>query len=163
MTRTSPQEPKSFVRPVRRLIVTRTPSDHADPAVVPWAARRCMLLTTYRRDGTPVASPVWFVTDHGEIRMWTAGGAGKVKRLRHSSRCTIAPCTFRGRVTGAARTGAARILADSEGARVQTRLRAKYPIQKRALDAYARLRRHGDPRGARGWSRVVFYSWHPQG
>jgi uncharacterized protein len=125
--------------------VARKVPDPADRAVVRWAARRCMLLTTYRRDGTPVASPVWFVTDHGEVRLWTDSAAGKVKRLRNNPRCTIAPCTFTGRVTGEARTGAARILPSSEEARVQTLLRAKYPIQKRALDAYSRLRRRGRP------------------
>lgn len=123
--------------------MARRQQDSADRAVVAWAARRCMLLTTYRRDGTPVASPVWFVTDHGEVRLWTDSGAGKVKRLRRNPRCMIAPCTFSGRVTGAARTGVAQILPVSEGPQVQTLLRAKYPIQKRALDAYTRLRRRG--------------------
>lgn len=121
--------------------MTRRPQDPADRAVVAWAARRCMLLTTYRRDGTAVASPVWFVTARGEIRLWTGSGTGKVKRLRLNPRCLVAPCTFSGRVTGAARAGTARILPGPEGQQVQALLRAKYPIQKRALDAYTRLRR----------------------
>lgn len=127
--------------------MARTQQDPADHTVVGWAARRCLLLTTYRRDGTAVASPVWFVTVQGEIRLWTDSGAGKVKRLRRDSRCLIAPCTFSGRVTGAALTGAARILPVGEGPQVQTLLLAKYPIQKRALDAYSRLRRGRQPAG----------------
>ncbi|MEO8889732.1 MAG: PPOX class F420-dependent oxidoreductase [Jatrophihabitantaceae bacterium] len=125
--------------------MTRRQQDHADRTVVAWAARRCLLLTTYRRDGTAVASPVWFVTAHGEIRLWTDSGAGKVKRLRRDTRCLIAPCTFSGRVTGPARAGTARILPVPEGPQVQALLRAKYPIQKRALDAYTQLRRRGHP------------------
>jgi uncharacterized protein len=125
--------------------VRRTPQDPADRAVVAWAARRCMLLTTYRRDGTAVASPVWFVTAHGEIRLWTDSGTGKVKRLRRDPRCLVAPCTVSGRVTGPARTGTARILPVPEGPEVQALLRAKYPVQKRALDAYTLLRRRRHP------------------
>jgi PPOX class probable F420-dependent enzyme len=123
--------------------VAHSQKDFADRSVVTWAARRCMLLITYRRDGRPVASPVWFVTDHTEIRLWTDSGAGKVKRLRRNPHCTIAPCTFSGRVTGEALGGEARILPDSEGRQVQALLRAKYPIQKRALNAYNWLRRGG--------------------
>jgi PPOX class probable F420-dependent enzyme len=104
-----------------------------------------MLLTSYRRNGTPVSSPVWFVTDQGEVRLWTATLSGKVKRLRHDSRCDIAPCTVLGRVTGSPLAGRARILPATDGASIQSRLRAKYFVQKRLLDGYARLRRRGRP------------------
>jgi PPOX class probable F420-dependent enzyme len=119
--------------------------DFADRGVVPWARRRCLLLTTYRRDGTPVASPVWFVTSQGEVRLWTATSSGKVKRVRHDSRCTIAPCTVFGRVTGGPLAGHARILPTTEAASIQSLLRAKYSVQKRLLDGYAWFRRRGRP------------------
>lgn len=102
-----------------------------------------MLLTTYRVDGTPVASPVWFVTYHGEVRLWTDTGTGKVKRLRRDAHCTIAPCTFSGRVMGEPFSAEARILAPDDGPRIQGMLWAKYPLQKRALEVYTRLRRRG--------------------
>lgn len=125
--------------------MARQPKGFADGSVVPWARSRCMLLTTFRRDGTPVASPVWFVTDHAEVCLWTETASGKLKRLRRNSRCTIAPCTVSGRVTGTTLTGRARILPATDGPLIQSLLRAKYPIQKRLLDAYARLRRRGRP------------------
>jgi PPOX class probable F420-dependent enzyme len=105
-----------------------------------------MLLTTYRRDGTQVASPVWFVTDHSEVRVWTQSSSGKLKRVRHTAQCTIAPCTVFGRVTGGdTLTGQARILPPTAGPYVQSLLRAKYPIQKRLLDWYTQIRHHGRP------------------
>ncbi len=104
-----------------------------------------MLLTTYRRDGTAAASPVWFVTDHFEVRLWTDNGSGKIKRLRRNPHCTIAPCTFTGRVTGEALSDEARILPTADGPRIQAMLRAKYPIQKRALNIYTRLRQRRQP------------------
>lgn len=125
--------------------MARPPKAFADPSVVPWARSRCLLLTTYRRDGTPVASPVWFVTDDHEIRLWTGADTGKARRLRRDPHCTIAPCTFSGRATGEALPGEARALPAADGARVQALLRAKYPVQKRALDLYGRLHTGGQP------------------
>ena len=116
-----------------------------DVAVVPWAGSRCMALTTFRRDGSAVTTPVWFVTWAGELWLWTDAGSGKVKRLRRDPRCTVAPCTPRGRITGVTLAGQARFLSQDDGAHVQVLLRAKYPVQKRALDIYTRLRRRGRP------------------
>jgi PPOX class probable F420-dependent enzyme len=107
-----------------------------------------MLLTTYRRDGTPVASPVWFLTDHRELRVWTGTTAGKLKRLRHNSQCTVAPCPFFGRVTGDTLAGQASILPATDAPSIQALLRAKYPVQKRLLDAYTQFRRRGRPDSA---------------
>ncbi len=57
-------------------------------------------LTTFRRDGTPVATPVWFVRDGDALRIITQDDSGKAKRLAHTPRVLIAPCDVRGRLTG---------------------------------------------------------------
>ena len=45
-----------------------------------------LLLTTFKRDGTPVATPVWAAPlDSGEIGFWTSSGTGKAKRITHTS------------------------------------------------------------------------------
>ncbi|MFQ5556554.1 MAG: PPOX class F420-dependent oxidoreductase [Acidimicrobiales bacterium] len=63
------------------------------------ADEKYILLTTFRRDGTPVATPVWAVAlDDDRIGFWTSSGSGKVKRLAHTSRVTVQPCDVRGRV-----------------------------------------------------------------
>lgn len=56
-------------------------------------------LTTYRRTGEPVASPVWInpVSD-GRVGFWTSMGSGKTKRLKNDARATLQPCDARGRV-----------------------------------------------------------------
>jgi uncharacterized protein len=57
-----------------------------------------MLLTTYRKDGTPVSSPVWVVDlADGTIGFWTSSGSGKAKRLANSERVTVQACDVRGR------------------------------------------------------------------
>lgn len=116
---------------------------YANRQNVAWADSRCMLLTTNRRDGTPVASPVWFVTCHGELWLWTNATTGKVKRLRNDPTCTVAPCTMWGRPTGTTTTGRARLLAAHDAAEARHLIRAKYPVQKRVLDAYGWVRRRG--------------------
>src|SRR2546428_2813542 len=62
---------------------------------------RYMALSTFRRSGAEVATPVWFVAAGGKLYVFTAGDSGKVKRLRHSSRARVAPSDARGRVQGA--------------------------------------------------------------
>lgn len=58
-----------------------------------------VLLTTFRRDGTPVATPVWAVPlKDGSFGFWTSSESGKAKRLAHTSRVTVQPCDARGRV-----------------------------------------------------------------
>ena len=59
-----------------------------------------LLLTTYRRNGRPIATPVWAAAlDGGGIGFWTSSGSGKAKRLAHTSRVTLQPCDARGKPT----------------------------------------------------------------
>lgn len=57
-------------------------------------------LTTYRRDGTSVATPVWLVRDGDRLRVITQADSGKAKRLRNDDRVLLAPCDARGRLRG---------------------------------------------------------------
>lgn len=72
-------------------------------------ARHC-LVVTYRRDGRPVPTPVWFGLDQGHVYFRAEGGSGKLKRIANDPHVLIAPCTPRGRPTGPPMTGTARIL-----------------------------------------------------
>jgi uncharacterized protein len=90
-------------------------------------------LTTYRRDGTPVSTPVWFVVDAGRLLVWTSADSWKAKRLRRDPHVRVAACDFRGNVHGSARAGTARFLPGPEGARVQRLLLEKYPVARRLL------------------------------
>ncbi len=58
-----------------------------------------LLLTTFRRDGTPVATPVWVVPlEAGAVGFATSSKSGKAKRLAHTSRVTVQASDVRGRV-----------------------------------------------------------------
>jgi hypothetical protein len=61
------------------------------------SGEKYMLFTTFRRDGTPVATPVWVVEiDPNTIGFWTSSASGKAKRLAHTSHVTVQPCNARG-------------------------------------------------------------------
>lgn len=92
-----------------------------------------VLLTTYKKVGTPVSSPVNLVIDeHGTGWFITEAESGKVKRLRHTTRVLIAPCTtWKGRSVGEAVEADAVQVDGSEKARARKLLRGKYPIVHR--------------------------------
>lgn len=86
-------------------------------------------LTTFRKSGEPVATPVWFAQDGDVLYLFTFPSAGKVKRIRHTARVTVAPCTLNGNVTGPAIEARARILTDESAmAHADQTLARKYGL-----------------------------------
>lgn len=92
-----------------------------------------VLVTTFRRDGTPVPTPVWVARDGNELIIWTQTKAGKVKRIRNNPRVELSECDARGRPRGTPVTGTARIL-DTEGTeRGRQALKKKYGLTGRVV------------------------------
>ena len=89
--------------------------------------QRAVVLETRKRDGTWVATPVSLVVDGGRAFFRTYDAAGKAKRLRNFPEVRVAPASLRGRPTGPAVAGTARLLDDDEAVRVGALLAEKYP------------------------------------
>ena len=85
-------------------------------------------LTTFRRDGTPVSTPVWFVAENGSLLVETDGGSYKVKRIRRNDSVTVASCNATGRVVGEVVSARAAILPAEELLRVERLLHRKYRL-----------------------------------
>ena len=88
-----------------------------------------VLLTTFKRDGTPVATPVWSVPlDGGSFGFWTSSASGKVKRLAHTPRVTVQACDARGKVKdGSAPTEAvARLVSGDDMVEIRRKVTEKY-------------------------------------
>ena len=106
-------------------------------------------LTTFRRTGAAVATPVWFVQFQHTLYIYTAATAGKVKRIRHTPRVQLASCTKLGKVTGPIIAGVARIVTDpQEQAQAEAALTAKYWLARRLLsllNGIIRLFQRGKP------------------
>lgn len=97
------------------------------------AGEKNILLTTFRRDGTPVATPVWLAVRDGVVYTSTGAASGKVKRIRNNPEVTVAACTVTGRVTGPTYTARARLLSGTESRWANRIKRSRYllgiPIQ----------------------------------
>jgi uncharacterized protein len=90
-----------------------------------------MLLTTFRRDGTPVSTPVWVIgLDEGRVGFTTSSGSGKYKRLRHTERVTVQPCDVRGRVTpgSTVQNATATLVSGPEYLAIRSKIQAKYGV-----------------------------------
>jgi uncharacterized protein len=93
------------------------------------------LLVTFRRDGTGVPSPVWFgLDDEGRAYVHTLRDTGKVKRIRHDPRALIAPSNARGKPTGPAVLGTARIVPKHEWAHAEAALAAAYGLGRKLYE-----------------------------
>jgi uncharacterized protein len=83
-------------------------------------------VTTYRRDGSPVSTPVWFVEEDGRLFAITAPDAYKAKRLRRNPACMVAPCNARGVPKGDAIPAQVEFLPETEHDRVDRLMAEKY-------------------------------------
>ncbi len=93
-------------------------------------------LTTFRRNGAAMPTPIWFAIYEptGTVYVETGTTTGKVKRIRHTPRVTLARCTATGKVTGEVIEGRAHIVTDTEEIFVaRGALHSKYGIQRQAF------------------------------
>ena len=101
---------------------------------------RYVSLSTQRRDGREVRTPVWIAGVGSTQYVFTEARAGKVKRIRAQGRARLAACTAGGRVLGAWHDARARIVEDplliAEAYRA---LYAKYGWQMRLIDWFSKL------------------------
>ena len=58
--------------------------------------QKYLSLETYKRDSTPIQTPVWFVTENDQLYITTKETTGKVKRLRNNQNARIAVCSMKG-------------------------------------------------------------------
>lgn len=105
-------------------------------------------LTTFRRDGSAVATPIWLAPTGGRWYAFTAGRSGKVRRLRRDPRVQVAPSNFQGEPAEEPKNGAARVLPDAEFSTATKALTAKYGMKFRffrLVSWLGRGRRRGGP------------------
>lgn len=97
------------------------------------ASGQYLSLTTFRRSGAPVATPVWVTCRDGHLYVITSVDSGKVKRLRHTSRVLLAPCDVRGKTSGPTVAGTARLLDEDGTAMVRGLVNDKYGLLGRLM------------------------------
>jgi uncharacterized protein len=132
-------------------------ADIGRPAVgllQPLSAHKTALLTTFRRDGTPVRTPVTFAVDGDRAFFRTYDKAWKAKRLRNNPAVEVAPSTVKGTPLGDAIRANTRLLDDDETGRARRLLARRSPILQGVLvPLFHRLMRY----------RTLHYELTPNG
>ncbi len=122
-------------------LVRRPRSVHGMTPTEELTAGKYALLTTYRKDGTAVGTPVWIVVVGGAPAVWTSAGSAKVKRVRRNAAVTLATCDFRGNHAGPPYAGRATVLDAAGTELVRAQIRRKYGLSGRLTLLMSQLRR----------------------
>ncbi|MGV9713176.1 PPOX class F420-dependent oxidoreductase [Gordonia sp. NPDC003424] len=102
-------------------------------------------LTTFKKDGTPVATPLWAVADGSTLMMWTVADSWKVKRLRRNPKVVVQACDMRGgKLSGEPVEGIAEVLDAAGTEKVRNLIVRKYGIFGWITIKGSRLRRGKD-------------------
>jgi len=116
---------------------------HSSRGDADWEAIRggkYLSFATRKRSGEFIETPVWFAPDDNGFVIFSAGHAGKVKRLRNFSESRIAACTLAGKITGPWVATEAFILdAPDEKSGALKILREKYGWVMKSGDFFASL------------------------
>jgi hypothetical protein len=103
---------------------------------------RYLSVTTFKRDGTGVAAPVWFVSDGRGLFAFTDLHSAKVRRIRRNPHIAVASCRVNGKLRGEPVAALAEVLtAGADLERVQKLLLARYKISYRVVMLFYRLGR----------------------
>ncbi|MBK9740627.1 MAG: PPOX class F420-dependent oxidoreductase [Actinobacteria bacterium] len=97
-------------------------------------------VTTFKKDGTAVATPVWLVQRRGELLVLTQAASGKAKRLRNNPRVLVAPCDARGTLKGAMVGGTARLQDEIETHLTASMIQHRYGFMGRVFSWLADAR-----------------------
>jgi PPOX class probable F420-dependent enzyme len=98
-------------------------SSQIPPAI---QGQKYISLTTFRKTGAGVATPVWFGEEDGKLYVMTRSDMGKAKRIRNNPKVRVATCTIRGTATGAEFAATAHVLPAEGHARARQTINRKY-------------------------------------
>lgn len=116
-----------------------------DP-VADLGAQKFVSLTTYKRSGEAVATPMWVAVQDGRLAFWTPSDSWKVKRARRDPRVSVVACNRTGSVpAGAPRVGGRAEVRENgdDVRRVRAAIKRKYGLVFRVVTLVERVMRRG--------------------
>lgn len=105
------------------------------------AEAKFVLLTTYRKDGSAVATPLWATPEHDTLLMWTVADSYKVKRIARNPSVTVCACDARGNPQSQPIDAIAEILDAPASNRARRAIARRYGIVGWILTTSSRIRR----------------------
>ena len=99
-------------------------------------------LETFRKNGTGVKTPVWFVEQNERFYVRTVADSWKVKRIRNNAQVKVVPCKSQGQVLGEWVPAQARQVDEPGRAQeINALFNRKYGLQKRFFDLMGKMRK----------------------
>ena len=83
-------------------------------------------LASFRKNGNPVYTPIWFGEENDKLYVMTRSDSGKYKRIRNNPKVRMAPCKMRGKITGPEFAATARVLPSEDWPRASETIKRKY-------------------------------------
>jgi PPOX class probable F420-dependent enzyme len=115
-------------------------TDAVSPNFADVAKAQYVLLTTFTKDGRPKPTPVWAASDGNRLLVISEEKSWKVKRIRNTSRVTLAVCDIRGRAKTEAIEATAAILDKSQTGAVYDAIGREYGLIGRVFNLFSKLR-----------------------
>lgn len=115
-------------------------TDAVSPNFADVAKAQYVLLTTFTKDGRPKPTPVWAASDGNRLLVISEEKSWKVKRIRNTSRVTLAVCDIRGRAKSEAIEATAAILDKSQTGAVYDAIGREYGLIGRVFNLFSKLR-----------------------
>jgi uncharacterized protein len=88
--------------------------------------KKYISLATFRKNRTPVRTPIWFAESDGKLVFMTRNDSWKYKRIRNNPRVNVAPCNMKGKIIGPDFAGNACVLPPNEWDRAKQAIHRKY-------------------------------------
>ena len=99
--------------------------------------QKYLSLETYKRDSTPIQTPVWFVTENDQLYITTKETTGKVKRLRNNQNARIAVCSMKGDIkSNWVDVGLEKISEESDVEKIVKLRKKKYGFSARLISMF---------------------------
>lgn len=115
------------------------------------ADEKYVLITTFRKNGAAVPSPVWIVSlADGTAGFTTEASSGKIKRIRNNPKVTLQPCSMKGapKAGSAVVEATAEVLLGADAQATQDAVRRKYSVMTKLFkvsELWRKIRKKPEP------------------
>ena len=139
------------------------PTARKEAFVAPFRGRKYLSLETFKRDGTPVQTPVWFLMEDERIYCRSWDETFKVKRFLRNPNVNVAPCNVRNDLKAAMQPARVQPVPESENERLRKlfmrRFWIAYPWELWVLKP---SRDRKERKGGKRWGKELFYEIKPR-
>ncbi len=101
---------------------------------------RYINIQTYKKNGQPILTPVWFIIKDNKIFFRTSDKSGKIKRIRNNNNVQFALCDIRGKIKGEWHKGIAKIETDSNNI-ILSQIDKKYGISSQLMKIFYKIKK----------------------